>query len=121
MSRWRRRLCPVCGGRPDLAYLDAEAGARWLMCCRCDAEWLFQRIQCPYCGTQDQRALGYFTDDAGVYRLYTCDKCKTYIKALDLRKAEGEVLLPLERVMTLDMDRQAAEAGYRPGYVHGTG
>ena len=50
-----------------------------------------------------------------MYRLYTCDECKCYIKAIDLRKAGTDVLLPLERVMTLDMDRQAVEAGYHPG------
>ncbi len=41
---WRRRYCPVCGGMPDLAFLDSECGARWLVCSRCDAEWLFQRV-----------------------------------------------------------------------------
>ena len=81
----------------------------------CDAEWLYQRLECPYCGTTEQKSLAFLTDDAGVYRLYTCDECKCYIKAIDLRKAGTDVLLPLERVMTLDMDRQAVEAGYQPG------
>ena len=112
---WRRRRCPVCGGSPDLAYVEAGTGARWLLCSRCDAVWLFQRIQCPFCDTRNQESLGYLADDTEVYRLYTCDNCLSYIKAVDLRKAGGEVLLPLERVMTLDMDRQALEAGYHPG------
>jgi len=112
---WRRRRCPVCGGKADFAYLEAEVGARWLLCSRCDAEWLYQRLECPYCGTTEQKSLAFLTDDAGVYRLYTCDECKCYIKAIDLRKAGTDVLLPLERVMTLDMDRQAVEAGYHPG------
>lgn len=112
---WRRNCCPVCGGKSDFACLDGERGARWLLCCRCDAEWLFQRLQCPFCGTQDQSSLAYLTDERELYRLYTCDSCRSYIKAVDLRKAEGEVLLTLERVMTADLDRQAVEAGYRPG------
>lgn len=112
---WRRKHCPVCGGKPDFAFLDKERGARWLLCSRCDAEWLFQRLECPYCGTHEQSSLAYLTDDAELYRLYTCEECHSYIKAIDLRKAEAEVLLPLERIMTVDLDRQAEEAGYRPG------
>jgi len=116
---WRRRHCPVCGGKPDFAYLDKERGARWLVCSRCDAEWLFLRLVCPYCGTQNQDALAYFTDEeeSYLYRLYVCEQCRTYIKAIDLRRAESEVLLPFERMMTLDMDRQAQEKEYKPGWT----
>jgi len=115
-ERWRRRYCPICGGSPDFAFLDKERGARWLLCSRCDTEWLFQRLECPYCGTKDQNALAYFADDEGLYRLYVCEQCHTYIKAIDLRHTESEVLLRLERVMTLDLDRQGQEKGYQPGY-----
>ncbi len=109
---WRRGYCPICGGSPDFACLDKERGARWLLCSRCDAEWLFQRLECPYCGTQDQNALAYFTDDRELYRLYVCERCRYYLKAIDLRQAESEVLLPLERWLTLDMDAQAQKDGY---------
>lgn len=112
---WRRRHCPVCGGSPDFAYLDKERGARWLLCSRCDGEWLFQRLECPYCGSQNQASLAYFTNDDGLYRLYVCDKCHRYLKAIDLRRTEAEVLLPLERLLTLDLDAQAHEKGYISG------
>jgi len=116
---WRRRYCPVCGGKPDFAYLDRERDARWLLCSRCDAEWLFLRLKCPYCGNQNQDALAYFTDEeeSYLYRLYVCEECRTYIKAIDLRRTESEVLLSLERIMTLDMDRQGQEKGYKPGWT----
>ncbi len=114
-ERWRREYCPICGGKPDLAFLDKERGARWLLCSRCDTEWLFQRLECPYCANQNQGDLAYFTNDDGVYRLYVCEQCHSYIKAIDLRATKSEVLLPLERVLTLDMDKQAQEKGYRPG------
>ncbi len=110
---WRRSYCPVCGGCADLAYLDKAGGARWLMCARCDAAWLFQRLECPGCGTQEQDALSYLTDETGRYRLYLCEKCKHYLKAVDLRQGEDEVLLPLERFYTLDLDRQARSLGYK--------
>jgi hypothetical protein len=113
---WRRKSCPICGGVADFAFLEKDQGARWLMCSRCSMGWLFQRIQCPYCGTQKHESLAYRTNSQGLYRLYTCEECHCYIKAIDLRKAGSEVLLPLERILTVDLDRQANEANYRPGY-----
>ena len=109
---WRRGYCPVCGGASDFAYIDKERGARWLMCARCDTEWLFQRLDCPFCRNQDQNKLGYFDDESGLYRLYVCEKCRRYLKAIDLRPAKETVFLPLERLSTLDLDRQAKEQGY---------
>lgn len=110
---WRRGYCPVCGGKPDFAYLDKEKGARWLLCSRCDTEWLFQRLECPYCRNNDQKDLAYYTDEKGLYRLYVCQRCHTYLKAIDLRNADSEILLPLERMLTADMDRQGQEKGFK--------
>ncbi len=112
-EQWRRNYCPVCGGIPDIAFLETERGARYLLCSRCDSEWLFQRLQCPYCGTQDPDALAVFTDEKGIYQLNVCDKCKCYLKTIDLRKAGDDVLMPLERLLTTEMDRQGREQGYK--------
>jgi FdhE protein len=117
MEQWRRGYCPICGGNPDLAFLDKERGGRWLVCSRCDAEWPFQRLQCPFCGTQNQDNLAYFTNDKGVYRLQVCERCRSYLKTIDLRQTAHEVLLPLERYLTLDIDAQAHQDGYHPGSV----
>ena len=115
-KRWRRGYCPICGGRPNFSFLSKdEEGARWLVCPRCDAQWLFQRLECPFCGNKDQKQLAYLTDDNGIYRVYLCEECKGYLKSIDLRKAELEVILPLEWVSTLDLDRQACESGYSAG------
>jgi len=113
-ENWRQGYCPICGGNPDIAFLDMERGSRWLVCSRCDTEWLFQRLECPYCSNKDQSALSYFTDDEGLYRLYVCEQCKHYLKTVDLRQAKSEVLIPLERLITLDIDTQAQEHGYSP-------
>lgn len=115
-ERWRRGYCPICGSQPDFSFLDTERGSRWLICSRCDTEWLFQRLQCPYCSTQNQTALTYFVDDEGIYRLYVCEECHKYIKTIDLRATETEIPLAFHRVLTLDLDRQAQEKGYRPAY-----
>ncbi|MBI4285791.1 MAG: formate dehydrogenase accessory protein FdhE [Chloroflexi bacterium] len=113
-ERWRLGYCPICGGNPDFAFLDKERGARHLVCARCDAEWLFQRLECPYCGNRDQRTLSYFTDDRGLYRLYVCDSCHRYLKAVDLRQTDEEVLLPLQRFLTADLDLQGHQQNYYP-------
>ncbi len=111
-EHWRRGYCPICGGSPDFAFLDRESGARWLLCSRCDAEWLFQRLECPYCGTEEPGALSYFTDDEGLSRLYVCERCHHYLKAFDLRRTKDKVLFPLERILTIDLDFQANSNGY---------
>ncbi len=111
---WYKRHCPVCGGSPDFAFLDKEKdGARWLLCSLCDALWLFYRLVCPHCSNDDQTTLAYFTDDANLYRLYVCEKCHLYLKSIDMRKTEAEIFLPLERILTLDLDRQAHESNYK--------
>jgi formate dehydrogenase maturation protein FdhE len=114
MEMWRRGYCPICGGNPDFAFLAKDTGARWLVCSRCDTEWLFQRLQCPYCDNADQSRLSFYTNEAGTYRLYVCDQCKHYIKAVDLRQSKDTILTPLERLLTLDLDHQAQYKGYTP-------
>ena len=109
---WRRHYCPVCGGHPDIAFLEKEQGSRWLVCGRCDAEWLYQRMECPFCGNQEQSSLAYFTDDSGQYRLYVCEKCRKYLKVVDLRQTEERVIINLERLFTLSLDAQARSQGY---------
>jgi len=117
--RWRLGTCPVCGGRADFAFLDRENGSRWLVCCCCDAQWLFQRLQCPYCDNQNEDSLSYFTDEKEIYRLYVCERCGTYLKAADLRHMDRDLFVPLERLLTLSLDSQAREKGYTPGYLDG--
>ena len=112
---WCRNSCPVCGGRPEFAFLEKELGARYLLCARCSAEWLFQRFECPYCANTDHKTLSFLTGDNEFYRLYLCDACKSYIKAVDLRKGNPATLIPLEALTTVGMDKQARDMGYHPG------
>ncbi len=119
-ERWRRSSCPICGGKADFAFLNKENGARWLVCWRCDTQWLFQRLVCPYCGNDDQKSLAYFTDDNNLYRLYVCDVCHSYLKCIDLRQTEEEILFPLERILTVGQDSQIQEKGYKPGWIAST-
>lgn len=112
-QRWKRGYCPVCGGAPDFAFLDEEIGARHLLCSRCNSEWLYRRLGCPFCGTTDHTKLFYYPSEDGVYRLYVCQECRRYLKTIDLRQAGRVVLLPVERVTTVTMDAAAQQEGYK--------
>lgn len=109
---WKRGQCPVCGGEPDLAFLEEEPANRYLVCSRCDAQWLFGRIQCAFCANGDPHKLSFYPSEDEVYRVYTCQKCQRYLKAIDLRRARQRVLFPVERVTTLALDIAAREKGY---------
>jgi FdhE protein len=110
---WQRGRCPICGGEPDLAFLDVESGSRHLICSRCESQWLYPRIKCPFCNTSDSTKLSYYPFEDGKYRLYVCRDCRRYLKAVDLRKAGHRVLFPVERITTVAMDVAAQEEGFR--------
>jgi FdhE protein len=109
---WKRDYCPVCAGAPDFAALQTETGARHLLCSRCNSEWLYPRVKCPFCGNADHAKLYYFPSDDQVYRLYVCKACNRYLKTIDLREVERGVLLPVERITTVAMDAAARGEGY---------
>ncbi len=108
-SLWRRGYCPVCGGLPSLAILTAERGDRYLVCARCTSRWLYKRMGCPFCKAE---AMDYYPSEDGFYRLYVCDECKNYLKALDLRNTIREICLPVEHLVTVSMDLAARREGY---------
>jgi FdhE protein len=114
-SVWYRGRCPICGGEPDMAALERGSGRRRLLCSRCDSEWTFQRIGCPFCGNNDPRQLAYYLSDDQIYRLNVCKQCRRYIKTIDLRQVADGRLLPAERILTVAMDVAARNAGYGQG------
>lgn len=110
-ARWLRPHCPVCGGAPDFAVIAGPARERRLLCTRCDAEWAYARIGCPFCGNTDPRRLGYHPAANGWYRVYVCDACGSYLKAVDVTK-EGPCCAPAERVLAAGLDEGARRLGY---------
>jgi len=109
---WYRGRCPICGGQPDLALLEAEMGGRHLLCSRCDSQWLFRRLECPFCSNTEPNKLIYYPSEDEVYRLYVCQVCNRYLKTIDMRRATSKVIPPVERIITVAMDVAAREAGY---------
>jgi len=113
LELWQRDICPICGGAPDFAILNEQAGARYLVCSRCDTRWLYPRVKCPFCGASRPSDLSYYPTDDGRYRLYVCQACRRYLKAMDLRQAGAqELLVEAARVITVDLDVAARAEGY---------
>ena len=109
---WYHGRCPVCGGQPDFAFLEAESGARHLLCSRCDSQWRFRRLGCPFCDDIEPDKLVYYLSEDEVYRLYVCQVCHHYLKTIDMRQVARKVIPPVERIITVAMDVAAREAGY---------
>ena len=114
-ASWYRGYCPFCGGEPDMAALGKGNGRRRLLCSRCDSEWTFRRLGCPFCGTEEAGQLPYYPSDDKVYRLGVCEGCRRYLKTIDLREVAGEHPLAAERILTAGMDQTAEKMGYRGG------
>ncbi len=112
-KKWLRGNCPCCGADSNFAYLDAE-GIRILVCSRCRYQWRYRRTGCPYCNNTDPKSLRFFpAGEKKSHRLYVCDSCKRYLKALDQRVTGTAVDLTAEPILTWSLDRLAREKGYQ--------
>ena len=109
-SAWHRGHCPVCGGGPSLAVVLADPGFRTLFCSRCNGEWLFRRMGCPFCLDRDRQT--YYPSEKEGYRLYVCEACHRYLKSLESTGAASERCLPAEALLTVSMDVAAREKGW---------
>ncbi len=111
LEYWVQAYCPVCGGRPNFSLLEAERGARQMMCSRCNSLWLYSRVSCPFCKSKEKQT--YYASEDGLYRLYVCPDCSRYLKTMDLRELERKVEPIVERLLTVGMDLAAQQKGYR--------
>jgi FdhE protein len=111
-STWYRSHCPICGGEPDMAALEKSGGRRRLLCSRCDTEWAYRRLGCPFCGNDDPKEMAFFPSEDKVYRLAVCEHCRRYLKTVDLRETPSDRPLAAERVLTSGMDVAAQGTGY---------
>ena len=113
LGGWLRGYCPFCGREPLMARLDKETGRKWLFCSLCRTEWPFRRLECPFCGNNNQKSLRYFySEDEEAYRVDVCDSCKRYTKTIDVRKIESIRSLFVEDLATLPLDIVAEKEGF---------
>ena len=110
---WEKGYCPICGSTPAFSMFEDE-GQRFLLCSFCWHRWSAPRIYCPFCDNKDSKTLHYlYSDQEKDYRIDVCDSCKTYIKAVDTRKADRIIYPPLEFVATLHLDIKAQEMVFK--------
>jgi len=115
---WEGGNCPLCGEKPHYGLLSSEDGAKQLECWSCGTKWLHTRIKCPYCDNTDMEKLGFFTvEDNEKVRVNYCQKCCQYCKTFDARKfhADGDVVLTIHNLASLDYDLLARREGFTPG------
>lgn len=113
-SLWRQGYCPVCGQVAVMARHRSTDGARVLFCWLCHAEWLFPRLVCPYCGNDDQEKLRFFyVQDDRALQVHVCEQCKRYLKTIDHRTLEKDLLLNTDEIATRHLDLLAKNEGYR--------
>lgn len=112
-ERWRRGVCPTCGAAPGVGALvvEGEGRRRELACGCCRTRWAFERVACPFCGSEDAEALGVLevAQEPGL-RLDVCEGCKGYVKTY---AGAGAPELFLADWPTLHLDLLARERGYR--------
>jgi len=110
---WVKSYCPICGSLPYLSLLKEETGKRYLLCSYCGYQWRIDRLICPFCNNKEHGSLHYFYGEGEeAYRIDLCEKCRQYIKTIDLRKI-GESDPVLEDLATLHLDILASKKGYK--------
>lgn len=111
---WSQGYCPICGKEPKIGEIrEEEDGKRYLFCHQCGYKWYFHRIKCPFCGNDEQHSLAYFeVEGEERYRVDVCNKCRRYIKTVELPKSSEEPNLDVEDIATLHLDMIAFDEGY---------
>ncbi len=115
-QQWFEGTCPFCGYLPGMGkVVGAKDNQRILSCALCESEWQFLRVTCFVCGNNEQEKQGFFeSTENPLYRAYYCDECKSYIKTLNVTKAqsEEEYDLYVEDILSTFLDAAMLEKGY---------
>lgn len=113
-ASWNRGTCFVCGAAATLAELQDNDQGKHLRCGSCGADWAYRRLQCTYCGNEDQKTLGclYEEDQRDKMRVEACHKCKGYLKVISSFTPAPPEMIPVQDLATLHLDYIALERGY---------
>jgi formate dehydrogenase accessory protein FdhE len=112
------KLCPCCGGKPQLSYFGVSgealvAAPRYLLCSRCSQSWMYPRMVCAACGSENSAALPIFadTDQFANVRADACEVCHKYLLTIDLPKEPGAVPV-VDELAALPLDLFVRERGF---------
>lgn len=107
-------ICPTCGGLPQLSALrpEGEGASRWLLCSFCLREWRFRRIACPSCAEEDNEKLPRYSAEGYTYvHVEACDRCKGYLKNVDMT-IDGRAVPLVDEAALAVLDVWACDHGY---------
>ena len=112
------RCCPACGGLPQLSFFGISGEAlvsapRRLLCSRCAESWIYPRLVCAGCGSEDTARLPIYSDNehfAGL-RIDACEACSRYLVTVDLPKEPGAVPV-VDELAAAPLDLFARERGF---------
>ncbi len=110
--------CPVCGKKPHYGLLHPDNGAKHMECWLCGTRWVHPRVKCPYCSNEKREELGFFTVEGNdTCRVNYCQVCCCYYKVYDARTfhVDGDLVLPVHNLASLDYDLLAGKEGFLPG------
>jgi len=113
------RHCPHCGGLPQLSFFEVSGEAlvsapRRLLCSRCSATWIYPRLVCAGCGSEDTARLPIYSNAehfAGL-RIDACEECRQYLVTVDLPKDPAAVP-EVDELAAVPLDLYAQEHGFK--------
>ena len=87
-KHWENSFCPVCGSLPNIGVLGGDKEGGMSLCAAfARHNGISKGFHCPFCGNDNHEWLGYLvTESDEGYRINYCDKCKLYLKVVDMRK-----------------------------------
>ena len=98
-----------------MAKHRSEDGARVLECWLCHAQWVFPRVECPYCDNKERKKLRFFyLPGDKAHQVHVCEVCKSYLKTVDAKNMKKDVILEVEEIATGQLDLLAEQEGYKP-------
>ena len=106
--RTGRPTCPCCGCAPD--FTRSAAGARTLVCARCDTEWGAASGGCVGCGATTAPSIAHVESPLLGYRLVMCNPCGRYLKEPTAPWSDD---VTIERALTAQLDAAAEARGLR--------
>lgn len=112
-DHWNQSYCPVCGQNAIISRLRPGDGQRSMFCGHCFTEWEYRHMICPYCNNDDHQTIDILSiEDDRFDLIYTCGKCKGYIKTLNERQGGKAGNLFVEGARTFFLDLLAEREGY---------
>jgi len=106
-------ICPFCGSKSHFSRLRAEDSKRFMFCDRCFIEWEVRYLFCVHCANDEPGSIKFFSiENDESYQIYTCEKCKGYLKTYDEKTGGQEVDLFVANMETIYLDILAREHGY---------